>query len=132
MLVRFNDALPELVSVTVWAALAEPTDWFPKTRLEVERLATGAVPLPETATVCGLPVASSATAMDALRVPADVGVNVTLIVQLDPAARVDPQPLVWVKSVAFVPVTIMLETFIVAVPVFLSVTVLAELLLPTE
>ena len=98
----------------------------------MERLTTGAVPLPVTATVCGLPVASSAIVIDALRVPADMGANVTLIVQLDPAARVDPQPLVWVKSVAFVPVTAMLETFIVAVPVFLRVTVLAELLLPTE
>ena len=36
------------------------------------------------------------------------------------------------KSLALVPVIVMLETFIVAVPVFFKVTALAELLKPTE
>lgn len=49
------------------------------------------MPLPERVTVCGLPVASSAIESVALRVPAAVGVKVTLIVQLALAARVDPQ-----------------------------------------
>lgn len=40
---------------------------------------------------------------DAVRVPAAVGRNVTLIVQLDPAARLVPQLFVWAKSRLFVP-----------------------------
>ena len=46
------------------------------------------VPVPDSAMVCGLPLASSVTVMLPLRAPVAVGVNVTLIVQLAPAARV--------------------------------------------
>jgi hypothetical protein len=51
-------------------------------------------PVPVNATVCGVPAALSATFSVALRVPARVGIKVTLIVQLAPAANELPQ--VWV------------------------------------
>ena len=44
------------------------------------------VPVPESATVLGLPVASCAIERLAFLAPVLVGVNVTLTVQLDPAA----------------------------------------------
>jgi hypothetical protein len=47
--------------------------------------------LPLKLTVCGLPLALSVMASDALRVPVAVGVNVTLIAQLDPATTLLPQ-----------------------------------------
>ena len=51
-------------------------------------------------------------------VPAAVGVNVTLIVQLDPAARLEPQLFAWPKS----PVMAKLEILNAALPEFESVT----------
>ena len=52
-------------------------------------------------------------------VPAAVGLKVTVMVQLAPAARLEAQVLVSVKS----PLALMLVMLRVAVPVFLSVTV---------
>jgi hypothetical protein len=80
------------------------------------------VPVPERLTVCGLPVASSATLREALRVPVAAGLKVTLIVQLAPAATLDPQVLVWVKSPALVPETETLVTLSDALPVLVRVT----------
>jgi hypothetical protein len=53
-----------------------------------------------------------------VRVPAAVGLKVTLMVQLVPVATLDPQVLVWEKS----PLAVMLVMLRVALPVFLSVT----------
>ena len=47
--------------------------------------------MPVRLAVCGLPLALSVTLNVAVRVPVVVGVNVTLIVQLDAAATLDPQ-----------------------------------------
>jgi hypothetical protein len=66
----------------------------------------------------------------AVRVPSAAGVKVTLILQLAPAATLEPQVFVAVKSVAFVPVTAILLRVSGAVPVLLSVT-LWVLLVPT-
>ena len=63
-----------------------PTAWLAKVRLVGERLATAAVPVPVRLTLCGLPVALSVRVTAAVRVPLAVGVKVTLIVQLAPAA----------------------------------------------
>ena len=52
------------------------------------------VPVPLSATDCGLPVALSDTDIVAARVPTTVGVKVTLIVQFDPLATDEPQLLV--------------------------------------
>jgi hypothetical protein len=51
-------------------------------------------PVPLRATLCGEPVASSVIVILAVRVPAAVGVKVTEIVQLAPAATLVPQLLV--------------------------------------
>jgi hypothetical protein len=60
-------------------------------------------------------------------VPDAVGVNVTLMVQLAPAATELPQVLVWAKS----PLAETLVRFSEALPVFESVTVCAALVVPT-
>jgi hypothetical protein len=67
-------------------------------------------------------VALSATLSVALRVPVAAGVKVTLIVQLEPAATLDPQVLVCVKSLALVPETETLVTLNAAFPLLVRVT----------
>jgi hypothetical protein len=73
----------------------------------------------------------SVTFKVALRVPVVAGLKVTLIVQLALAANELPQLLVCAKSPAAVPVIVKLVIVIAVVPTFLSVTVLAALVLPT-
>ena len=63
----------------------------------------------------------------AVRVPFFVGLNVTLIVQLAPAARVAPQVVVRAKSPALVPPMSMLLMVKGASPVFDKVTSLGVL-----
>jgi hypothetical protein len=84
--------VPPLVSVTVFAALVVPVATLPKYRLVGDRFAV--VPIPLSDTCCGLPAALSVRPSAALRVPVAVGLKVTLMVQLAPAAREVPQ--VWV------------------------------------
>ena len=86
-------------------------------------LTAGAVPVPVRLTVWGLPLALSVRVMAAVRVPLAAGVKVTLIVQLAPAATLDPQLLVCAKSLALVPVAARLVRVKAALPVLLSVTV---------
>ena len=57
--------------------------------------------------------------IEPLREPVAVGVKVTLRVQLAPAAKLEPQVLVWAKS----PLTVMLAIVRIALPVLLRVTV---------
>ena len=59
---------------------------------------------------------------EAVRVPVAVGLKVTLMVQLAPAATLDPQVLVSEKSPLLAPVTEMLVTLRLAEPVFIRVT----------
>ena len=66
-------------------------------------------PMPVRFAVWGLLVALSLTSSVALRVPVAVGVKVTLIVQVAPAARVDPQLFICAKSPLLVPVIATLE-----------------------
>ena len=87
--------------------------------------------MPVRETVCGLPAALSVMLRDAERVPAAVGLNVTLTVQLLPAARLARQVWVWEKSPLFVPVTAMPLMVSVAVPVLVRVTVCGALPVPT-
>ena len=56
------------------------------------------------------------------RLPLAEGLKVMLMVQLAPAATLDPQLLVWAKSLAFAPKTAMLEIFKAEVPELLRVT----------
>ena len=99
------------------------TGSLPKVRLDGDRLATGAVPVPERLTLWGLPVALSVRVTAAPRVPLAAGVKVTLIVQLAPAATELPQLLVWAKSLALAPVSARLEMLKAEFPVLFSVTV---------
>ena len=66
----------------------------------------------------------------ALRLPAAVGVNVTLTWQLLLGAKVGPQVLVSAKSLAFAPMIPMPDSVTVAVPVFVSVAIWGELVVP--
>jgi len=87
-------AFPALLRVTLCAVLVVPTFWLLNVRLVGKTLAAAAAPVPVRLTVCGLPAALSEMLTDAVRVPVAVGVNVTLIVQLPPAATELPQVLV--------------------------------------
>ena len=55
-----------------------------------ERLTVEVTPAPVRAAFWGLPVALSVTARVAAAAPVVAGLNVTLIVQLAPAARLEP------------------------------------------
>src|SRR5947199_81298 len=105
IVVMLRAVLPGLLKVMVWAALVVATFWLANVRLDGESDACAtAVPVPLNPAACGDPVALSVMLTAALRAPAAVGVKVTEIVQLPPAATLDPQVLVWAKSPPFVPV----------------------------
>src|SRR5438067_1446456 len=87
-LVMVRGAVPLLVSVTGWPALVVPVGWLPNERLVGERVTAGAVPVPLSATVCGLPPALSLMETLALRLPVAPGVKVTLMVQVALTASV--------------------------------------------
>jgi hypothetical protein len=77
--------------------------------------------------MCGLPAAPSLIVTAPVRVPVAVGVNLTLILQLDPAASDEPHVVVSEKS----PLAAMLVMVSDALPEFVSVTVCAVLVVPT-
>ena len=88
-------ALPVLVTVK-FVDKTSPAECVPKLYDVGETLIPGtATPVPVRLAVWGLPVASSFTVSVPVRVPAAVGLKVTLIVQLAPLARDEPQLLVW-------------------------------------
>jgi hypothetical protein len=117
-----SGAFPEFVSVTVAALLVVPIGWLPKSMLIVEVTAAGAVPVPLSGTICGLPTALLETVMDAVSLAAAVGLNVTTMLHGGaPAARLLGQLLVCEKSVLPVmPMPLICST---ALPVFESATV---------
>jgi hypothetical protein len=79
----------------------------------------------------GLLLTLAETRTLALLIPVVAGVKVTVMVQLAPAATEDPQVLDCVKSPGLVPLVAMLLMFSVPVPIFESVKVWGELLVPT-
>src|SRR5258708_10052931 len=93
--------VPTLVSVTVFAGLDVPRTTVPTLRLVSESFAV--VPIPVRPTFCGLPAALSVTLRAAVRVPLAVGLNVTLMLQLAPAANELPQGWVCAKSPPLIP-----------------------------
>src|SRR5436190_23135481 len=117
-----------LVRVTFFASLTVPLSSVLLFTLQGASLVV--VPVPDSVTFCGLPAALSLMLTAAVRVPLAVGLNVTLIPQLAPAANELPQVWVCAKFPALVPVIAMLLMVKIAVPVFLSVTVLAALVVP--
>jgi hypothetical protein len=72
---------PEPVFVTVRAtgALAVPTNWFAKFRVEGERETAAWVAVPVKDSECGLPAALSEIEIEAERFPAAVGLKITVI-----------------------------------------------------
>ena len=82
--------VPTLVSVTIWAGLVVPTGTGAKYRLVGVSLAV--VPIPERLTFCGLPAVLSVTLSIAARVLNAVGLKVTRMTQLAPAANELAQP----------------------------------------
>jgi hypothetical protein len=109
--------VPELPAAKLKAAGATAT----------EKSGPEFVPVPLSVAVCGLLASLSATLRVAVTAPAAVGVKVTLIVQLLPAARVAVHALVWANDDAPVPVMLTTMLLTVAVLLFFSVTVCAVL-----
>src|SRR5256712_7404189 len=131
MPVMLKAVVPTLVRVIVFGGLSVPIvpiATTPKLKLTGESFAV--VPIPLSVTFCGLPAALSLMLTAAIRVPLAVGLNVTLILQLAPAANELPQVWVCAKFPALVPVIAMLLMVKLAVPVFLSVTFFAALVVP--
>jgi hypothetical protein len=79
-------------------------------------------PLPERETVCLPDEVLSVIVSVAENEFFEAGLNVTVIVQCEPAVSEDPQLFVCEKSAVFEPVIAMFEIFRVVVPVFVSVT----------
>jgi hypothetical protein len=94
--------------------------WPPNVMLTGDSVAIGAVPVPVSGMLCGLPEALSVTVIKPGRDPVAVGVKVTLIEQLVPAARVVPQLFVWTNSP---PLLAMPAMAIASLPVFESVMI---------
>ena len=82
---------PLFVRVTGWALLLTPTNWLLKVRLAGDQAAVGVVPFPERVADGAALVKSPETLRDPLRVPCTVGVKVTVMMQLVPAATEVPQ-----------------------------------------
>lgn len=86
--------MPEFVTVTVCAALAMLSFCVPKAKLAGDKLIAGVptgggvtvVPTPLKATALGLPAALCATDRLPLAAPTAMGLKVTVILQLPPAA----------------------------------------------
>jgi hypothetical protein len=109
VIVRLKDAL--LPGVTV-AEVGDPDT-------EVIAKVFAAVPVPESVIVCGLPGPSSETVTVPIRPPVVIGVNITEIRQLPPAARDVLQVLVSPKS----PEAAIAMMSSGLLPVFINVTV---------
>ena len=84
--------------------------------------------MPVSVIFCGLFKALSVIVRRAERDPVAVGLNVTVRLQLAPAARVPLVHPFLVKSPEFVPPRTMLVRFNAVVPLLLSTTVLLEVL----
>src|SRR5438034_966192 len=81
-------AVPVFVSVTVIGALVVASGCPPRRTPDLANPTPGAVPFPLRENICGLPPASSASDSVPVRAPEAVGVKVTLMVQVPPAAKV--------------------------------------------
>jgi hypothetical protein len=132
-LVKFSEAVPVFIRVIIAGALVTPCVTDPNPRL-AGKLTAGAVPVPLRATLWEAGVALSAKFNVALSAAAVEGENVSVTVQLPPAATGDAVEQVAeaiAKSDAFVPVTLgLLVNVRAAVPVFIRVTITCGLVEP--
>lgn len=124
MLVMLRAALPALVSVILLLALVVFTLCAPK--LSVVGARVMLVPVPVREIVWGLLGTSSTIVMTPVRVPAAVGTNVEMMLQLTPGPMEPPQVSSSVKS----PDTLKAEKFRVAVPRLVIFTVWLALVVP--
>ncbi len=120
---RARGTFPELLKANDWGGLLLPTTWLAKLTLEVESDATGSVPVPVSATDCGLSLALSVIFTVPAIIPTAAGEKVTESVQLAPAPSEAGQLLATEKS----PVASMLLIWRGAFPELLKVKVCAEL-----
>src|SRR5207245_191703 len=112
------------------AALLVLTCWLPKETEAGERPTAGAVAAVERSAIGRASGGVSVIVTAPLRAPLAVGVNVTLIVQVPLAARVEGlsgQVLVWAKSLLFAPVMAMPVMESGTLPVLVRVTPCAAL-----
>jgi hypothetical protein len=119
-------ALPTLVMTKSCGELVVPTSSGAKSPEPGETwmmAAWATSPVPDNATVCGLPAAFVATVSVPARVPVAIGVKVTSIVQLAPTAREFPHDEVKAKS----PLTVIEEIASAPGPLLVRVTVCAGL-----
>jgi hypothetical protein len=125
MLVMVMVAVPVLLRVTAVPLVVWPGMTTPKL-IDVgdrEAKGAGAAPVPVKAAVCGLPAALSVIDTEAVRVPAAVGLNVTLMEHLAPAVTEAPQVFVSAKSPLLVPVIAMALMVKVVLPELVKVMV---------
>lgn len=130
-----TDAVPVLLNVTVVVPLVVLIRWLANGTGEGVSVTLAAVPVPVSGTVCGVPVASSATLTLALLAPVAVGEKLTPTLQLAAAFNAlapsgHAVPLVGaptLKSPGFAPVKLMLVMFSAAVPLFDIVTLVTAL-----
>jgi hypothetical protein len=120
MLIPVSATVCRLSRVNTFAGLEVPTDTLPKLAVTGVSLAC-TPPVPERATVCGLLGELSVMVSVPVLGPNCVGVKVTLIVQLFPAASVLPQGFVLVAR-AKSPLVEMLLMLSVTDPVLVRVT----------
>jgi hypothetical protein len=126
-----KEPLEGCTAMVYWAAPPRVTVCGVVGELVVKSATAGAAPVPLTVTACGEPLALSATLIDALKLAAEAGVKVTLMVQVAPAARVAEQLEVSAKSAVFAPVRVTPDIDKVAVPGFDRVNVWTALVTPT-
>jgi len=98
----------------------------------VDKATEGAVPVPLKLTACGLLEALSVKFSEALRLPVADGVNVTLTVQVLLGVTVAPVQVSarLAKSVAFAPPNVTVVTMRLPVPVLVTVSAWAALVVP--
>lgn len=125
---------PLFLRETMRELLVWPTTMLPKPTFDGLAVAVPTVrlaPTPERATVWGLFAALSLKLRVAVRVPVAVGAKAMLTVQLDEAARVEPQVLEsCTKSAGSAPSIVTPEISIEFALPFISATVIPELVVP--
>jgi hypothetical protein len=121
MLVMGSATVPVFVTVTDMGALATPAVSLPKSRAVGDTASLSATPDPLSATLrvaAPPPLTFSVAVLE----PAEVGMNTTLIVQLEPTASEAPQVLVCENCEASAPESAMPVTGSATAPVFVTVT----------
>ena len=127
MIVPIVKAASEFVEVTVFAEAVFPIAVLLKMRLGGES-AAGATPFPVKLIICSPGATLSLIVIAPSMVPRVSGVDVTLMVQVAPGARLAVQVVVSANSPL---ATMLLFVNVVVVLVFFSVTALAALVVPT-